>query len=52
MVMSLTHKLPLSRTRLDRDAEARKIPGYLDQLWADANTRVVLLWARRSVGDD
>ena len=44
MVMSLTHKLPLSRTRLDRDAEARKIPGYLDQLWADANTRVVLLW--------
>jgi len=44
MVMSLTHKLPLSRTRLDRDAEARKIPGYLDQLWADTNTRVVLLW--------
>ena len=42
--MSLTPHLPLARTKLDRDADSRKIPGFLDQLWSQPDTRVVLIW--------
>ena len=42
--MSLTSRLPLSRTRINRDAASRKIPGFLDQVMAEASTRVVLIW--------
>lgn len=42
--MSLTPKLPLARSRLDRDAASRKIPGYLDRLWSEDSTRVVVIW--------
>jgi NAD+ diphosphatase len=42
--MSLTSRLPLSRTRINRNAESRKIPGFLDRLMADDATKVVLIW--------
>lgn len=42
--MSLTSRLPLSRTRINRDAVSRKIPGFLDRLMAEDSTRVVLIW--------
>ncbi|MCF8548889.1 MAG: NAD(+) diphosphatase [Pontimonas sp.] len=43
--MSLTPQLPLSRTRINRDAVSRKIPGFLDQVMAEeGRTRVVLIW--------
>ena len=42
--MSLTPQLPLSRTRINRDAISRKIPGFLEQIMADDTTRVVLIW--------
>ena len=42
--MSLTPRLPLSRTRINRDAISRKIPGFLDQIMAEDTTRVVLIW--------
>lgn len=42
--MSLTPRLPLSRSRINRDAESRKIPGFFDRLWADDDTRVVIIW--------
>jgi NAD+ diphosphatase len=42
--MSLTPQLPLARTRINRDAQSRKIPGFLDSLMADPSTRVVLIW--------
>lgn len=42
--MSLTPRLPLARARMDRDAASRKIPGFMDQLWANPLTKVVLIW--------
>jgi NAD+ diphosphatase len=42
--MSLTSRLPLSRTRINRDAVSRKIPGFLDQVMSDSSTKVVLIW--------
>ena len=42
--MSLTSRLPLSRTRINRDAASRKIPGFLDGVMADSSTKVVLIW--------
>lgn len=42
--MSLTPRLPLSRSRIDRDAESRKIPGFLEELWDNPSTRVITLW--------
>jgi NAD+ diphosphatase len=42
--MSLTQRLPLSRTRINRDAVSRKIPGFLDSLMSQDQTRVVLIW--------
>lgn len=42
--MSLTPRLPLSRSRMDRDSASRKIPGFLDQVWSNPHTRVVLIW--------
>jgi len=42
--VSLTDKLPLSRSRIDRDAVSRKIPGFLEQLWASSETAVVVIW--------
>ncbi len=53
--MSLTPRLPLARFAMDRDASARKIPGFLDQLWGDQATRVVLIWrgeALLAAGDE
>jgi NAD+ diphosphatase len=43
-VVSLTPRLPLSRTRLDRDATSRQIPGFIEGLWARNDTRVVCVW--------
>jgi len=42
--VSLTPRLPLSRTRLDRDATSRQIPGFMEGLWAREDTRVVCVW--------
>ncbi len=42
--MTLTPRLPLSRTRLDRDASSRPIPGLVEALWGDRSTRVVCVW--------
>jgi NAD+ diphosphatase len=42
--MSITPRLPLSRSRIDRDAASRKIPGFIETLWGDENTRVVIIW--------
>jgi NAD+ diphosphatase len=42
--VSLTSRLPLARARMDRDSASRKIPGFLDQLWKNPDTRVVLIW--------
>jgi len=42
--VSLTPRLPLSRTRLDRDATSRQIPGFIEGLWARNDTRVVCVW--------
>jgi len=33
--------LPLSRSALDRDHSARERDGFLDELWADAETRIL-----------
>jgi len=42
--VSLTAGLPLSRSRIDRDAVSRKIPGFLERIWADSATKVVIIW--------
>ena len=42
--MSLTSRLPLSRSRIDRDAASRKIPGFLEGVMAKDSTRVVMIW--------
>lgn len=42
--MSLTPRLPLSRSRIDRDANSRKIPGFVEGLWERPDTRVVIIW--------
>lgn len=42
--MSLTDKLPLARSRVNRDAVSRKIPGFLEGLWAEPATAVVVIW--------
>ena len=42
--MSLTNRLPLSRARLDRDADSRRIPGLLERLWQSSETKVVCVW--------
>jgi len=42
--VSLTPRLPLARSRVDRDAASRKIPGFLDGLWSTEDTRVVVIW--------
>ena len=42
--MSLTSRLSLSRSRIDRDAASRKIPGFLEGVMAKDSTRVVMIW--------
>jgi len=42
--MSLTSRLSLSRSRIDRDAASRKIPGFLEAVMAKDSTRVVMIW--------
>ena len=42
--MSLTSRLPLSRSRIDRDAASRKVPGFLEGVMAKDSTRVVMIW--------
>ncbi len=44
MSFSFTARLPLSRHAVDRDHETRSRPGLFDELWADAGTRVLVLW--------
>jgi len=41
---SLTHSLPLSRYRIDRDDTARGRPALFDELAADPASRIVALW--------
>jgi len=53
--VSLTPRLPLARSRMNRDAASRKIPGFLDQLWKNPLTKVVLIWRGEALlapGDD
>jgi len=53
--VSLTPRLPLSRSRINRDAHSRKIPGFLDDLWSHPETRVVCIWrgeALLAAGDE
>lgn len=50
--MSLTSRLPLSRTRINRDAASRKIPQFLDSLMEDSTTRVVLIWRGEALLQD
>ena len=42
--MSITPWLPLSRSRVNRDAENRKKPGFLDKSMSDPSTRIVAVW--------
>jgi NAD+ diphosphatase len=44
MSFSFTARLPLSRHAVDRDNETRSRPGLFEELWADADTRVLVLW--------
>lgn len=44
-----TARLPLSRYLVDRDHESRAQPHQIDSLWADAATRVVVLWNGRAL---
>ncbi|WP_051973461.1 NAD(+) diphosphatase [Cryobacterium sp. MLB-32] len=44
MSFRFTTRLPLSRHAVDRDHTVRTTPGLMHQLWADADTRVLLLW--------
>jgi len=44
VTVSLTDELPLSRSRIDRDAVSRKIPGFLEQLWENPETAVIVIW--------
>lgn len=44
MSFSFTARLPLSRHAVDRDHETRSRPDLFDELWADAGTRVLVLW--------
>ncbi|TFB71192.1 NAD(+) diphosphatase [Cryobacterium glaciale] len=44
MSFTFTTRLPLSRHAVDRDHLSRGLPGLLDQLWADAATRVLPVW--------
>lgn len=43
MTTPTAQRLPLVRFEVDRDHEARTRPGLLDELWADAATRVLPL---------
>lgn len=47
MSFTFTTRLPLSRHAVDRDHLSRGIPGLFDQLWADADTRVLPVWHGR-----
>lgn len=42
--MSRSFSLPLSRAALDRDSTSRVVPGFLDDVWLVATTRVVAIW--------
>lgn len=44
MHRSLTHHLPLSRYRIDRDHLSRERPQLFDELATDPETRVIALW--------
>jgi len=44
MSFSFTARLPLSRHAVDRDHETRSRAGLFAELWADAGTRVLVLW--------
>ena len=49
--MSLTPFLPLARSAMNRDAASRKIPGFLEHLWAQEATRVVVIWRGEALLD-
>jgi len=49
MSFAFTTRLPLSRHAVDRDHIERTAPGLFDTLWADASTRVLVLWHGRAL---
>ena len=49
MSFAFTTGLPLSRHQVDRDHEARATPGLIGALWADASTRVLVLWGGKAL---
>lgn len=50
--MSLTPRLPLSRSAINRDAASREIPGLLDTLWGKETTKVVVIWRGEALIDE
>lgn len=49
--MSLTPRLPLARSAINRDAASREIPGLLDTRWAEETTKVVVIWRGEALLD-
>jgi len=41
--------LPLSRHAVDRDHVSRGLPGFVDQLWSEAATRVLPVWQGKTL---
>jgi NAD+ diphosphatase len=49
MSRSALRDLPLSRSAVDRDHEARSRPALFDELWSEPTTRVLPLWRGRAL---
>ena len=49
MSFRFTDRLPLSRHAVDRDHDARAEPELFERLWADAGTRLLLLWKGKTL---
>jgi NAD+ diphosphatase len=49
MTPSPLSDLPLSRSAVDRDHEARSRPALFDELWEEPDTRVLPLWKGRAL---
>lgn len=52
MTIRTAQRLPLVQFEVDRDHEARMRPNLVDELWADAATRVLPLWNGSAPIDD
>ena len=50
--MSLTPRLPLARSAINRDAPSREIPGLVERLWATSATKVVVIWRGEALLSD